>query len=379
MVVPAGSGPGHPVDPETPVAGLPLLRRIALAAARAGFGPVLVHSGIGARGLEGTAATPLGEAGMPPPAGRRRVVVMPANIVPQPQWLRSLLDRPVEGETLYADEVGVSMVETEDLQRLLVAAERCGSVAALATALRRLYPRAPRALEGDGRFPLGAARDVPKAERWLLRSLIKDSEGFMSRHFERRLSLALTRRLVATRITPNAMTVVSLAVGLAAAPFFLSPAPGWQLAGALIFLVHSILDGCDGELARLKFLESSGGAILDFWGDNLVHVAVFGCMAVGWSLAAGSAWPLWLGAVAIASALVAAGAVAPHILAPAPTGAGASAGARLADALSHRDFIYLVILLSAVGRAAWFVALAAVGTPIFVAVRLWADRSRREG
>jgi hypothetical protein len=32
-----------------------------------------------------------------------------------------------------------------------------------------------------------------------------------------------------------------------------------------------------------------------------------------------------------------------------------------------------------VGRAAWFVALAAVGTPIFVAVRLWADRSRREG
>ncbi len=377
--MPAGSNPGPHVDPRTPVAGLPLLRRIALAAARAGFGRVLVHGGIGARGLDGTSARVLGKAAMAAPARRRRVVVMPANIVPQPQWLRSLLERPVESERLYADTAGVSMIETTNPQRLLAAAARCRSAAALATALRRLYPRAPRALEGDGRFPLGAAQDVPKAERWLLQSLIKDSEGFMSRHFERRLSLALTRRLVETRITPNAMTVVSLAVGLAAAPFFLSSAPGWQLAGALIFLAHSILDGCDGELARLKFLESAGGAILDFWGDNLVHVAVFGCMAVGWSLAAGSAWPLWLGAVAIASALVAAVAVAPHILAPAPAGAGRSAGARLADALSHRDFIYLVILLSAMGRAAWFVALAAVGTPIFVAVRLWADRARREG
>ncbi len=366
------------MDPNTTVAGLPLLRRIVLAASRAGFGAVLVHGGLGPRGLEGTTSIPLDEAGPRTPPGRRRVVVVPANIVPQPQWLRSLLDRPVEGERLYLDEAGVGMVETEDAHRLLAAAAGCGSAAGLATALRALYPRAPRALEGDGRFPLGAARDVPKAESWLLRSLIKDSEGFMSRHFERRLSLALTRRLVATRITPNVMTAVSLVVGLAAAPFFLSSAPGWQLAGALVLLAHSILDGCDGELARLKFLESPGGAILDFWGDNLVHVVVFGCMAVGWSLAAGSAWPLLVGAVAIASTVVAAGAVAPHVLSPTPAGARASAGARLADALSHRDFIYLVILLSAVGRAAWFVALAAIGTPIFVAVRLWADRARRE-
>ena len=103
----------------------------------------------------------------------------------------------------------------------------------------------------------------------------------MSRHFERRISLAVTRRLAWTSITPNAMTLVSLAVGLSSAPFFLSARPAWQLLGALIFLTHSILDGCDGELARLKFLESPRGAMLDFWGDNVVHVAVFACMAGG--------------------------------------------------------------------------------------------------
>ena len=103
----------------------------------------------------------------------------------------------------------------------------------------------------------------------------------MSRHVERRVSLAVTRRLVETSVTPNAMTLISVAIGLLGALGFLSPAPAFQLAGALLFLTHSILDGCDGELARLKFLESRWGAALDFWGDNVVHVAVFAALAVG--------------------------------------------------------------------------------------------------
>src|SRR2546430_17102958 len=125
----------------------------------------------------------------------------------------------------------------------------------------------------------------------------------MSRHVERRISLALTRRLVGTRVTPDAMTLVSVGIGLVGAAFFLSVSPAFQLTGALLFLAHSILDGCDGELARLKFLESRRGAILDFWGDNVVHVAVFSAIAVGWALRTGSPWPLALGGLAVAAPL----------------------------------------------------------------------------
>ena len=123
--------------------------------------------------------------------------------------------------------------------------------------------------------------------------------------------------------------------------------------GALLFLLHSILDGCDGEIARLKFLESRGGAALDFWGDNTVHVAVFGCMAVGWSLSAHSAWPLVAGSGAPSPARsAAASVVAPHMVSPAATRAPPrSAGARTADALANRDFIYLIVALSAFGKA----------------------------
>src|SRR5262249_33713388 len=162
-------------------------------------------------------------------------------------------------------------------------------------------------LDPRGRYPVVSRSDVAGAETWLLRSLIKTREGFMSRHFERRISLALTRRLSTTSITPNAMTLVSVTIGLASAPFFLSSLPAWQLAGALIFLSHSILDGCDGELARLKFLHSRLGALLDFWGDNVVHVAVFSCIAIGWSFDVGAAWPLVVGAIACLATLVAAG------------------------------------------------------------------------
>jgi phosphatidylglycerophosphate synthase len=221
------------------------------------------------------------------------------------------------------------------------------------------------ALPGDpeGLRALTSATDVRGAESWLLQSLIKRNEGFMSRHVERRISLAVTRRLVATPVTPNMMTLVSVAIGLLGAPWFLSSAPACQVTGALLFLAHSILDGCDGELARLKFLESHTGALLDFWGDNVVHVAVFAAIAIGWSWRAGAAWPLGLGTSAIAGTLASATLMFRHFVED-----RAIAGAwseRMATALASRDFIYVVVVLSALGLAHWFLIVGSVGTPAF--------------
>jgi phosphatidylglycerophosphate synthase len=175
------------------------------------------------------------------------------------------------------------------------------------------------------------------------------------------------------------MTLISAVVGLSAAPFFLSAAPLWQTVGALIFLAHSILDGCDGELARLKFQESRWGGILDFWGDNVVHAAIFGCMAAGWSASIGATWPLALGAAAVAGTLGSASFVYWRVMRP-KRGEGPlyvsvakerrSRLVSMLDSLSRRDFIYLVLLLSLFGKAAWFLTLAAIGAPIFFVMLL---------
>ncbi|MFN2635266.1 MAG: CDP-alcohol phosphatidyltransferase family protein [Thermoanaerobaculia bacterium] len=349
------------VPSATPILGLPLARRVALAAQRAGFSEILFEEAPGLAGaLAGTAArivpalagcdrTGASSAGGPlqteaRPAAPARELVLPSGAIPRIDWLRRRRERP-------------------DVEE------------------------APGA--GAGLFRLRTARDVGPAERWLLQGLIKDTEGFFSRHFERRVSLAITKRLVRTPVTPNAMTAISVAVGLIAASFFLSISLAWQFAGALLFLLHSILDGCDGELARLKFTESRLGGVLDFWGDNVVHSAVFGCMAIGWGRAAGDLRPLVAGAAAIVGTLGSAAYVYRHAMAPVREGpqfTSVTAGAptrlsRLADALARRDFIYVVILLSAFGRAHWFLALAAVGAPLFffflVAIEVYGRRLGR--
>jgi len=373
LIVSAGAV-GRAVDPRTPVAGLPLLRRIVLASGRAGLRPVL---GPGLDDPETAAvagADLLNDAARAQSSGSRRIVVCPANVIPQTRWLRALVEMPVGPETLHVDASMVALVETEDPGKVLAEAARARAGDEILAGLAERLRRVPAAFDPRGRFVVDGPGDVPHAERWLLRSLIKDSEGFMSRHFERRISLALTRRLCTTRITPNVMTLVSLAVGLSSAPFFLSAEPVWQLAGGLLFLTHSILDGCDGELARLKFLESPGGAMLDFWGDNVVHAAVFACMAMGWSLASHSGLPLLLGLAAVGAVAVATAVLSATGLQPKPP--GSETAARVVDALANRDFIYLVLALSAVGRAWWFVALVAVGTPIFILSALWANRDR---
>lgn len=369
VVVPPG-GAGRTDFRARVVSGLPIIRRIVLTATAAGYRQILVRDiePETRHLLDDTAAGVLTAFDTGARRSRQRVVALPSNVIPQPLWLRSLREMPLDPEKLYVDETTAMVVETERADLVMAAAARSGSAAALLAELRDAFETATLPGDPDGRFQLVAGNDARRAETWLLRSLIKHNEGFMSRHFERRVSLALTRRLANTSVSPNAMTLVSLAIGLAGAPWFLSSTPTWQLVGSLLFLTHSILDGCDGELARLKFQQSRVGAVLDFWGDNLVHVAVFAAMAIGWSYQVGQAWPLVLGGMAIAGTLGSAAIMFRYTAEDRALAAGESGTARMVGKLANRDFIYVVILAAAFGKAAWFLAVAAVGTPLFCAL-----------
>ena len=316
---PEGSGGAAGIPPETPLLGLPLIRRTVLAARRAGFSTVTVVGATPAvrSALEGA---PAAFAEQPPPGA----VVIPATRV----------------------------VTVRDLEALASGA-------------------------ADGGVRVDSRPDIRRAERHLLSSLVKDTEGFMSRHFERKISLAVSRLLAGTSVTPNAMTLVSIAIGLAGSAFFLRSTASSEMIGALLFLLHSILDGCDGELARLKFQESRWGGLLDFWGDNVVHAAVFSAMAVGWSRKVDEAWPLALGALAVLGTFASAYFIYRRTMGPrkaegplytSVAAEGETRLSRVADALSRRDFIYLVLILSAFGKAHWFLLLAAVGAPAFFLV-----------
>ncbi len=200
IIVPAGPGAGPVPGPDAVLVGLSLCRRAVLAAARAGIRDVRVAEP-GAAWAEGVVTS-----------GRHRIILLPANVIPQPSWLRRLAEMPLTPDTLWVDSADTVVVESERTSDVFEAARAAGSAVELVTALRISFGKVDGELDPRGRFVLESADDLPAAERWLLKSLIKDSEGFMSRHVERRISLTVTRLLVGTRVTPNLMTMVSLGI-----------------------------------------------------------------------------------------------------------------------------------------------------------------------
>jgi len=378
------------ISPDTVVAGIPLLRRIVMAASRAGCHEILVLD-TGWPGLmkllTGTRAVLLPPDKLTDYPHSSRILVLAGNLLPRPSLLTHLTEMPLRAETMHVPVSGIAAVETADPKAMLSMIGRAGDDLSVFSGLERTYQRAGTLIDGAGWVRVSNRADLRHAERWLLRGLVKDTEGFMSRHFERKISLAVTRCLVRTDITPNQMTAVSVAIGLLGALFFLSSIPAYQLTGALLFLLHSILDGCDGEIARLKYLESRLGGILDFWGDNVVHSAVFVCIGLGWQMAIKAPAPLVLAVSAVIGTLLSAGFVYRQTMrnkvseGPLFTSiTNSEAPSRLttlADSLAKRDFIYLVVILSALGKAHWFLVLAAIGAPLFFFILLWTSRRER--
>ncbi|MBI4593794.1 MAG: hypothetical protein HY728_06215, partial [Candidatus Rokubacteria bacterium] len=115
IVLPSAPEGGDSIPPSTLLAGVALLRRIVLAAGRAGFGRVLVGCpwSEDTRLLAGTPALPLIPNGWIPPPIPQRLVVLSMNVVPQPGWLQRLRELPAEPERLYVDGTAAAVIETK--------------------------------------------------------------------------------------------------------------------------------------------------------------------------------------------------------------------------------------------------------------------------
>ena len=196
---------------------------------------------------------------------------------------------------------GMLRVRGDDLERLPLENEPAGDgvVAALGgpgTVETRAMDGRWRRVAGDG--------DVRDAESLLLRGLVKPADGIVSRNINRRISTSLSRHLARRTVRPNHVTAVVCAIGVCAGPLaWLGTYAGFALGG-LCYYVSAILDGCDGELARLKHLGSPLGAWLDTVVDDLVGLSWLVGMYLG--LARGPSPLAWwvMGGVAVPAYLL---------------------------------------------------------------------------
>jgi len=91
----------------------------------------------------------------------------------------------------------------------------------------------------------------------------KQNDGPVSRYINRPFSVMISRKLVKTGITPNQISLLSFFCSMLAAGLFSLKGYPALLIGGISAQFASVIDGCDGEVARLKFLSSEYGGWLD--------------------------------------------------------------------------------------------------------------------
>jgi phosphatidylglycerophosphate synthase len=241
----------EPGDPLRPVLRVPLLVRTILA---------LERSGIECCTLVGSLSPPVDARircrmvttpTLTPPADDALRLVVGAGTVIDPALVRALQARARPGQVFEAEEDGARV---------------------------RVAPGPLVAGNGGARVRLevGTLRRAASAdlEQSLLRGLENPRDGYLDRLLHRRLSRPLTRFLIRTPLSPNAVTVVGIALGVAGGGLLGLPGTAAAIAALLLLTASGVLDCSDGELARLRCAESPLGHWLDVSGDTAVHVAL---------------------------------------------------------------------------------------------------------
>ena len=129
-------------------------------------------------------------------------------------------------------------------------------------------------LDIHGRFwcDIDTPASLRYAEKRMLSSLGKPADGVISRHINRKVSTRIFTPLILRlhqNVTPNQVSILSFAVAILGALLFFLSHP---LVGAIFVQLASILDGCDGEIARLKIMGTRIGGFADTMLDRYADV-----------------------------------------------------------------------------------------------------------
>ena len=303
------------VPPSARLAGLPIAERVLRAAVRAGYERVIVY----APALEQIRLWRNGaqmELARTAEEWRRAVqrapdqafTVVGAGTAVAPALLdEALALEPQAGEILDVAAGG-------EWRESGVLRAGCGVAVEAATLERALAERRNRALRlpsgvdvshGRGRLALRirTAADLAAAEQTIRQSSHKDTDlGFAS--FNRRLSLPISIALMRTPLTANQLSVVLVAIGFYAAWLFSLGYYWTSVSAAFLSLAASILDGCDGEIARLKYQESALGCWIETVGDYSYYVAIFVGLTIGAVRQTGNPVFYWVGISALGGTLL---------------------------------------------------------------------------
>lgn len=121
---------------------------------------------------------------------------------------------------------------------------------------------------------------IPCAERFLVAHSGKVLDGIHT-SFNRRLCRPFVRWLSHTSVTPDAVTFGGVVVAALSAIAFARGSYWYSVLGALLFFVAGLFDEMDGMLARVTFTESPRGTWLEGFADGLSYLLLFSGITIG--------------------------------------------------------------------------------------------------
>jgi phosphatidylglycerophosphate synthase len=143
-----------------------------------------------------------------------------------------------------------------------------------------------RLVKEDSWQQISMPQDCIAAEQKLNRWLVKPTDGVFAR-MNRRISIPISRQLIKFPITPNMVSLFTLGVSFAAGTSYALGGYWNTLLGAVLSVCASILDGCDGEVARLKLQATDFGCWLETACDYLYYLFIFAGMTIGLARSSG--------------------------------------------------------------------------------------------
>jgi phosphatidylglycerophosphate synthase len=255
---------------------------------------------------------------------------------------------------------GAVLVDPRDLERVIEADGQltAGDGSPLPVKMSTAHPQPVVALG-----VAAAVRDeasAREAERALWASLGSSADGMVDRFVNRPLGRVLSKLLVHTSVSPNAVSVASILIGVASAPLF---AAGNFVVGALVLQLCAIVDCVDGDLARALFKQSALGKWLDIGGDQVVHFSVFLGIGIGVARSYPQVPALVLGISAAVGVLLCFPVIIRGLRQPAEERGYLLA--KLMDSTANRDFTVLLLALGIIGRMDLFLWMAGIGIHLF--------------
>ncbi len=116
----------------------------------------------------------------------------------------------------------------------------------------------------DSWFDIDTNEDLSNAKNYLLNnSSSKNNDGPISKYINRPISKWITSKITDYPLTPNQISIAVFFISVFSGLIISIEGYFFLLLGGLLAQLSSILDGCDGEIARLKLLESKFGEFFD--------------------------------------------------------------------------------------------------------------------